>query len=102
MRCLSCTGLPVLSKRVFGWCSEAGVYPSPGHFSGQVSNTSSRSRDDQRYIVAACRFCNEVHNRTQFDVEGKTPAEIVELKREAVLARRADYKEFWEEEVARY
>ena len=59
-------------------------------------------RDDQRYIVAACRFCNEVHNRTQFDVEGKTPEQIVAMKKEAVLARRADYKEFWEEEVARH
>ena len=41
-------------------------------------------RDDDRYIVAACRFCNEAHNRTVFDVDGKTPAEIVEIKRTAI------------------
>ena len=50
--------------------------------------------------MAACRFCNEVHNRTRFDVEGKTPEQIVAMKKGAVLARRAEYEEFWEEEVA--
>ncbi len=24
-------------------------------------------RDDEAFIVAACRFCNETHNRTVFD-----------------------------------
>lgn len=29
-------------------------------------------RDDERYIVTACRICNEFHNRTLFDVMDKT------------------------------
>jgi hypothetical protein len=58
-------------------------------------------RDDHRYIVAACRFCNEVHNRSRFDVEGQTSEQIVAMKKQAVLARRADHEEFWQEEVAR-
>ena len=57
------------------------------------------NRDDDRYIVAACRFCNEAHNRTKFDVQGKTPDEIVEIKREAILERRGEYEEFWREKV---
>jgi 5-methylcytosine-specific restriction endonuclease McrA len=56
-------------------------------------------RDDERFIVTACRFCNEAHNRTSFPVEGKTPEEIVPMKREAILGRRAKYREFWEERV---
>lgn len=35
-------------------------------------------RDNHDYIVAACRFCNEAHNRTEWNVEGKTPDELVE------------------------
>ena len=58
------------------------------------------SRDDERFLVAACRFCNEVHNRTASDVNGKTAEQIVALKKEAVLVRRAEYREFWENEVA--
>jgi hypothetical protein len=57
------------------------------------------NRDDERFIVAACRFCNEAHNRTRFPVEGKTPQQIVAMKREAILKRRAEYREFWEEHV---
>jgi 5-methylcytosine-specific restriction endonuclease McrA len=57
-------------------------------------------RDELRFIVAACRFCNEAHNRTRFDVDGKTPDEIVALKKEAVLGRRAEYQEFWQAKVA--
>lgn len=38
--------------------------------------------DDHRYIMAACGFCNEVHNRTRFDVEGKTPEQVVAMKKE--------------------
>lgn len=57
------------------------------------------NRNDERFIVTACRFCNEAHNRTAFLVEGKAPEEIVALKREAILARRAEYRAFWEERV---
>ncbi len=49
-------------------------------------------RDDPAFIVAACRFCNETHNRTAFPVDGKTPEELVAQKKEFVLARRADYQ----------
>ena len=56
-------------------------------------------RDEDRFIVAACRFCNETHNRTRFDVDGKTPDEIVAMKRKAILERRAEYEAFWRENV---
>ena len=56
-------------------------------------------RDDPSFIVAACTFCNTLANRTVFDVEGKSPAELVEQKRPLVLARRAEYQRFWEEVV---
>ena len=56
-------------------------------------------RDDPDYVVAACTFCNALHNRTVFDVEGKTPAELVAQKRPLVLARRADYARFWDERL---
>ena len=56
-------------------------------------------REDPNYIVAACTFCNVLHNRTQFDVEGKTPQELVEQKRPLILKRRAEYKKFWEGNV---
>ena len=56
-------------------------------------------RDDPAYIVAACRFCNEAANRTLWQVEGKTPEELVTQKQPVVLARRAEYEEFWEQEV---
>jgi len=56
-------------------------------------------RDDPAYIVAACRFCNEACNRTFWDVEGKTPDELVAQKRPFVLAVRERYQAFWETEV---
>ena len=57
-------------------------------------------RDDPRFIVAACFFCNVACNRTVWDVDGTTPDQLVEQKRPAVLAVRALYWEFWEQEVA--
>lgn len=56
-------------------------------------------RDDERYIVTACRICNEFHNRTVFDVEGLAPEELVELKRTAIMDRRSDYEAFWRQHV---
>lgn len=58
-------------------------------------------RNDPEYIVAACRFCNETCNRTVWHVEGKTPDELVEQKKPHVLAKREEYRNFWEAEVAR-
>lgn len=60
----------------------------------------NRLRDDERYIVTACRICNEFCNRTVFDVEDKTPQEIVDLKRTAIMARRTEHEEFWRGQVA--
>ena len=51
------------------------------------------------FIVAACRFCNEAHNRTAFPVEGKSPQELVEQKKPFVLRKRAEYKLFFDKEV---
>ena len=56
-------------------------------------------RDDARYIVAACRFCNEASNRTVWDVDGKTPDELVAQKKPIVQAVRAKYRAFWEREI---
>lgn len=56
-------------------------------------------RKNPTFIVAACRFCNEVHNRTIWEVEGKSPDELVALKKPFVLAKRAEYRKFWEKEV---
>ncbi len=53
-------------------------------------------RGAQAYIVAACRFCNEVHNRTPLPTEGLTPDELVEQKRRLVQERRGEYQAFWE------
>ena len=57
------------------------------------------SRDDPEYIVTACVFCNELHNKTVFDVHGKDRSALVEQKRPLVLERRSIYKAFWEKNV---
>ena len=56
-------------------------------------------RDDPVFQVTACRFCNEARNRVVYVVEGRSPAEIVELKRGQVHAARAEYEAFWREHV---
>lgn len=56
-------------------------------------------RDDERFIVTACRICNEFHKRTLFDVGGRSPEEIIALKRTAIGSRRAEYEEFWRRNV---
>ena len=56
-------------------------------------------RDNPDFIVAACRFCNESHNRTVFPVEGKNPDELVEQKKILILEKRAEYKRFFDLEV---
>ena len=56
-------------------------------------------RDNPDYIVAACLSCNTFANRTKFDVEGKTRQQLVAQKRPIVLARRAEYRQFWCENV---
>lgn len=56
-------------------------------------------RDDPEYIVAACTFCNTLANRTVFEIEGKTREQLVAQKRPVILARREDYRRYWEAEV---
>lgn len=56
-------------------------------------------RDNPEYIVTACRFCNEACNRTRFDIEGKTPAQLVTQKKEAIDRVREQYRHFWKEGV---
>lgn len=56
-------------------------------------------RDSLEFIVAACRFCNEARNRTTWDVKGKTPDALVAQKKPSILAKREEYRKFWEKEV---
>ena len=56
-------------------------------------------RDETEYIVTACIFCNVLHNRIAFDVEGNTPAQLVAQMKPQVLERRGQYKEFGEHNV---
>jgi len=57
------------------------------------------NRNNPDFIVAACRFCNEACNRTVWDVANKTPDQLVAQKKPHVLAKRAEYRSFWEQEV---
>jgi len=58
-------------------------------------------RNTPDFIVTACSFCNVVHNRTRFNIDGKTPEELVEQKRPMVLARREQFRDFWKAHVAK-
>lgn len=58
-------------------------------------------RHNPDFIVAACRFCNEAFNRKVYKVEGKTPDELVEQKKDFIEEKRAEYKRFFDQEVAR-
>lgn len=60
---------------------------------------SNPLRNDKRFIVTACRFCNEACNKTIFPVEGKTPEEIVEIKKIAITKVRDEYFRFWHENI---
>lgn len=66
---------------------------------GHLLPVGHPDRHDPAFIVAACRFCNEASNRTKWDVERKSPEELVAQKLPVVLAVRERYKEFWEAEV---
>lgn len=65
------------------------------------------NRDDPAYIVASCVFCNAADNR-YFDQASKrglrfddlTPAQLVEQRRPYVEATRAEYRKFWEANIA--
>lgn len=63
-------------------------------------------RDNPKFIVAACNFCNTADNR-YFDLakkrgirfEGLSQDELVEQRKPFVLKTRDSYREFWSEHV---
>ena len=63
-------------------------------------------RDNPKFIVAACSFCNTADNR-YFDLAKKrgirfedlSPGELVEQRKPFVLKTRDSYREFWSEHV---
>lgn len=63
-------------------------------------------KDDEAYIVAACRFCNEAGNRHVYELEDsatgelKQPGALVEQKRPVIRATVDEYRGFWERHVA--
>ena len=42
------------------------------------------NRENEDYIVTACRFCNGACNKIKYDTENKKPEEIIALKRTAI------------------
>lgn len=57
------------------------------------------NRNNEDFIVTACRFCNGACNRTIFNVENKKPEEIVALKKVAIELVRSSYKNFFNQYV---
>jgi hypothetical protein len=65
------------------------------------------SRDDPRFRVTACQFCNVADNqyfalaeRRGIRLEGLTPEELVAKRKPFVEVVRARYHEFWRANVA--
>jgi hypothetical protein len=44
-------------------------------------------------------MCNSMHNRTKFELEGKTPTELLEQQKKLILEKRREFRDFWEENV---
>jgi len=64
------------------------------------------NRENDDYKVTACRFCNEADNhyldeaeKRSLKFDGLSPDQLVEQRRPYVLARREEYKSFWEKNV---
>jgi hypothetical protein len=63
-------------------------------------------RNNPKFIVTACNFCNTADNR-YFDLaekrglwfDGLTPEELITQRLPYVLATRNSYREFWEKNV---
>lgn len=95
---------PVLQRDNFvcRYCELDGkVWPNWLHLSwDHLLPVGHPQRNDPDYIVAACRFCNEAHNRRRWDVDGKTPEQLVAQKRPFVLDKRDEYRGFWERRVS--
>jgi 5-methylcytosine-specific restriction endonuclease McrA len=65
------------------------------------------NRDNPKFIVAACSFCNTADNRyfdlatkRNLSLDGLSPEELVNQRRPFVEATRASYRDFWEKFVA--
>lgn len=68
---------------------------------------SHPDRDNPKFIVAACNFCNTADNRylekavaQGYSFDDKSPDELVAQRLVAVQKTRDDYRKFWEEHVA--
>lgn len=64
------------------------------------------SRDEDNFIVTACMFCNTADNqyfrhakRRGVKFDGMAPEQLVEQRKPYVLGVRAEYKEFWSQNV---
>lgn len=57
------------------------------------------NRDNENYIVTACRFCNGACNRTVFNTTNKKPEEIIALKKSSIKKIRGSYKDFFDKKV---
>ena len=94
---------PILERDTFvcRYCGFDGkVWPNWLYFSqDHLLPKGHKNRDNPDFIVAACRFCNGACNRTKFPVEGKTPQQLVEMRRQKILAKRDEYRQFWNESV---
>lgn len=56
-------------------------------------------REEPAYRVTACRFCNEAANRTTYDVQVRSPEEIVAMKKAVIAKVREAYQQFWRDKV---
>ncbi len=64
------------------------------------------NRDKPEYTVTACMFCNTADNR-YFDqaekrgiiLDGKTPDQLVAMRKEYVQKTRDSYEQFWNQHV---
>jgi|SRR3990172_3517339 len=63
-------------------------------------------RDDPRFIVTACAFCNVADNQyfskaqgRGIGLEDKTPEELIALRKPYVTETRDSYRTFWERHV---
>lgn len=64
--------------------------------------TNHPNREDDKYKVTACKFCNSADNlffiqakKRGLKFDGMSPDALVEQRRPHVLATRQKYEEFW-------
>lgn len=63
-------------------------------------------RNDPRFVVTACAFCNVADNqyfnnaaKRRISFDGKTPEELISLRKPYVKKIRSEYQHFWENQV---